>query len=111
MPFNGPWYPEDIGHLDPFVFLGALASGINTIMLGNAAIVLPIRRPTYTAKAAIGVQTLSGGLLILGVGSGDPKEEYAAFGHDAAARREMSGLTGMNLSFHTDSSDATRKQK
>ncbi|CAB3746542.1 TIGR03571 family LLM class oxidoreductase [Paraburkholderia solisilvae] len=89
VPLNSADYPDPVGHLDPWVLLGALASNTTRIALMSGAIVLTLRHPLHIAKAAISVQTLSRGRFILGLGSGDRPPEYAAFGADGDARREL----------------------
>src|SRR5206468_13073155 len=69
---------------DPFVWLAALAAAAPTAAIGTAAAVLPLRHPLHVAKAAWSLDRLSGGRLILGLGSGDRPEELAAFGTGAA---------------------------
>jgi len=77
---------------DPFVYLGHIAARTRTIALGTAAIILPLRHPLHTAKAAASVDRLSGGRLVLGIASGDRPSEFPAFGvpwaDRAAAFRE-----------------------
>lgn len=89
VPLNGPWYPEAIGHLDPWVALGAIASRTNEIAVGTAAAVLPLRHPLHLAKAAASLQALSGGRMLLGLGSGDRVEEYAAFDKSYEERKQL----------------------
>ncbi|RKK02621.1 TIGR03571 family LLM class oxidoreductase [Pseudoroseomonas wenyumeiae] len=89
VPLNGPWYPEIIGHLDPWVALGAVSAVTRSIALGTAATVLPLRHPWHLAKAAASVQALSGQRLLLGLGSGDRPEEFAAFGLRSEDRRTL----------------------
>lgn len=89
VPLNSADYPDPIGHLDPWVFLGGLATRTRRAMLVSGAVVLPLRHPLHIAKAAISVQELSGGRFVLGLGSGDRPPEYAAFGQDGNARREL----------------------
>ncbi|SAK50808.1 sugar ABC transporter substrate-binding protein [Caballeronia temeraria] len=89
VPLNSVGYPDPVGHLDPWVLLGALASNTQRIALISGAIVLTLRHPLHVAKAAISVDTLSHGRFILGVGSGDRPPEYAAFGRDPDARRDL----------------------
>jgi luciferase-type oxidoreductase len=89
VPLNGPWYPETIGHLDPWVALGAISTGTSRIALGTAATVLSLRHPWHVAKAAASIQALSGQRLLLGLGSGDRPEEFAAFGLRSEDRRTL----------------------
>ncbi|HLZ64682.1 MAG TPA: TIGR03571 family LLM class oxidoreductase [Aliidongia sp.] len=89
VPLNGPWYPESFGHLDPMVMLGALAARTTRIALGTAATVLTLRHPLHVAKAAVSLSALSQGRFILGLGSGDRAEEFAAFGHSSGERRDL----------------------
>ena len=89
VPLNSADYPDPVGHLDPWVFLGALASQTERIALVSGAIVLTLRHPLHIAKGAISVSALSQGRFVLGLGSGDRPAEYAAFGQDTAARRAL----------------------
>lgn len=77
----------DVGQVfDPWVYLGYIAARTSTIHLAPGSIILPLRHPLHTAKAAASVNELSGGRLILGVASGDRMIEYPAFGVDFATR-------------------------
>jgi luciferase-type oxidoreductase len=89
VPLNSADYPDPVGHLDPWVLLGALASNTKQIALASGAIVLTLRHPLHIAKAARSVQALSEGRFILGLGSGDRPPEYAAFGREPEERREL----------------------
>jgi len=71
---------------DVFTQLGFLAGITHRVALGTAAVVLPIRHPLMTAKAAASIDALSGGRLILGVASGDRPIEYPLLGLDFEAR-------------------------
>jgi luciferase-type oxidoreductase len=88
VPLNSADYPDPVGHLDPWVLLGALASNTKQIALASGAIVLTLRHPLHIAKAAISMDALSDGRFLLGLGSGDRPPEYAAFGIDGETRRE-----------------------
>ena len=55
------------------LYSGALATG---------SIILPLRHPLHTAKAAASVDQLTGGRFVLGVASGDRPVEFPAFGVD-----------------------------
>ncbi|MDR5816530.1 MULTISPECIES: LLM class oxidoreductase [unclassified Caballeronia] len=89
VPLNSADYPDPVGHLDPWVLLGALASNTQRAALISGAIVLTLRHPLHVAKAAFSVNDLSRGRFVLGVGSGDRPPEYAAFGRDPEERREL----------------------
>ena len=78
VPFNVTSFGDAGQIFDPFVYLGLLAGQTNSIALGVASIVLPLRHPAHVAKAAASVDQLSGGRLLLGVASGDRPEEYPA---------------------------------
>jgi alkanesulfonate monooxygenase SsuD/methylene tetrahydromethanopterin reductase-like flavin-dependent oxidoreductase (luciferase family) len=73
-----------LGHdaLDPFAALSFIAAASTRLMLQTAIVVLPYRNPFIAAKAAVTVQTLSGGRLILGVAPGYQKPEFEALGVD-----------------------------
>lgn len=89
VPLNGPWYPEAFGHLDPVAMLAAIAARTTRIALGTAATVLTLRHPLHIAKAAVSLDILSGGRFLLGLGSGDRREEFAAFGQSGDNRRDL----------------------
>ncbi|MGQ7243156.1 TIGR03571 family LLM class oxidoreductase [Salinicola sp. V024] len=89
VPLNSSHYPDPVGHLDPWSWLGALAAETRQIALISGAIVLTLRHPLHIAKAAASVATLSDGRFILGLGSGDRPPEFAAFGEDVAERRRL----------------------
>lgn len=65
---------------DPFVWLTLLATATSHIAIGLAAAVLPLRHPLHIAKAVLSLDRISNGRFILGLGSGDRPEEFAAFG-------------------------------
>ncbi|WP_170559408.1 LLM class oxidoreductase [Ruegeria atlantica] len=88
VPFNVPSFGDPGQILDPFVYLGALASVTDRIALGTASIVLPLRHPAHVAKAAASTDVLSGGRLLLGVASGDRPEEYPAMNQTYSDRGE-----------------------
>jgi probable F420-dependent oxidoreductase len=77
------WLHNDAtGHdaIDPFVGLAFVAAATTKLKLITTVIVLPYRNPFLTAKAAATLQVLSNGRLILGVGVGYQREEFAALG-------------------------------
>ncbi|HSQ32472.1 MAG TPA: LLM class oxidoreductase [Gemmatimonadaceae bacterium] len=86
VPLRDPSF-GDVGQVfDPFVYLAYIAAHTRRIALATGAIVLPVRHPLHTAKAAASVDQLSGGRLLLGVASGDRPVEFPAFGVDAEQR-------------------------
>jgi probable F420-dependent oxidoreductase len=76
------------GHdaLDPLAALGFCAAVTRRMLLMTLLLVLPYRNPLLAAKAAATVDVLSGGRLVLGVGSGYLRSEFAALGVDFAER-------------------------
>lgn len=78
VPFNVPSFGDAGQMFDPFVYLGLLAGMTQTIALGVASTILPLRHPAHVAKAAATADVLSGGRVILGIASGDRPEEFPA---------------------------------
>lgn len=86
VPLRDPSF-GDVGQIfDPWVYLGFIAAQTQRIALATGSVVLPLRHPLHTAKAAASVDQLSGGRLMLGVASGDRPVEFPAFGVDAEER-------------------------
>jgi len=65
-------YADGLDTYDPWVALAAIATATERIRLGTLVTPLPRRRPWKVAAEAMSVDHLSGGRMILGVGSGDP---------------------------------------
>jgi alkanesulfonate monooxygenase SsuD/methylene tetrahydromethanopterin reductase-like flavin-dependent oxidoreductase (luciferase family) len=80
----------------PFPFLAAAAERTRRLRLGTSIVVLPLEQPLRVAEDAAVVDTLSGGRLELGIGSGGDPAEFAAFGIDLARRHELT-TTGLHL--------------
>ena len=70
-----------------FAFLAAAAQRTRRIQLGTAIVILPLEDPLRLAEDAAVVDTLSGGRVQLGLGTGADPLTFAAFGQDPAARR------------------------
>lgn len=86
VPLYDPAFGDAAQVFEVFSYLGYLAGITERILLGTAAVVLPLREPVLTLKSAATVDQLSGGRLLLGVASGDRPIEYPIFGRDFAAR-------------------------
>ncbi len=74
---------------DPLISLGFIASATSRIELGTSVMVLPYRNPLVLAKSVSSLDALSGGRVVLGVGSGWLKGEFDALGVDFARRGQM----------------------
>lgn len=88
VPVYDPTFGDAAQVFEAFTYLGYLAGLTERILLGTAAVVLPIREPVLTLKSAASVDLLSGGRLLLGVASGDRPVEYPLFGRDFERRGE-----------------------
>ena len=78
----------DLDVVDPWVALTAAAVATSRVMLGPLVTPLPRRRPWNVAKAAVSLDRLSGGRVVLGVGLGTPRgPEFPAFGEETDPRR------------------------
>ena len=71
---------------EPLATLSCIASQTRNIKLGTSVIVLPYRNPLVLAKMMSSLDVLSGGRVILGVGTGWVKEEFDAIGADYRKR-------------------------
>lgn len=82
--------PGDMGVIErfyePLVTLAFLAGQTRRVRLGVSAYVLPYRNPVVTAKLVATLDSLSGGRLVLAIGTGWLREEFAALGVPFAAR-------------------------
>ncbi len=88
-----PLYDQSFGDaaqvFEAFSYLGYLSGITKNILLGTAAIVLPLRQPWLVKKAARTIAKLSDDRLILGVASGDRPSEYPVFGIEYNERGEL----------------------
>ena len=71
-PSGGPTY-------DVWVTLGLVAQATTRLTVGTMVTPLPSRHPPTVALQALSVAAVSGGRLVLGVGSGDPQGDPVAF--------------------------------
>jgi alkanesulfonate monooxygenase SsuD/methylene tetrahydromethanopterin reductase-like flavin-dependent oxidoreductase (luciferase family) len=65
---------------EPFTALAYLAGRTSTLTLGTSVLIVPYRHPLVTARMAANLHQLAGGRLVLGVGVGWAREEFAALG-------------------------------
>jgi probable F420-dependent oxidoreductase len=72
--------------LDPLTALSFVAGASRKLQVFTNILVLPYRNPFLSAKAAATLQILSDNRLILGVGTGYQREEFAALGVPFAER-------------------------
>ena len=85
-------YPEQFGPgkndpnaqnvLEALTTLSYIGGATSSIKLGTSVLVLPFRNPILNTKMISTLDVLSGGRLILGVGSGWMQEEFDAMGSD-----------------------------
>ncbi|MFI9815390.1 LLM class flavin-dependent oxidoreductase [Saccharothrix variisporea] len=77
-------YPEPF--YEPFTTLSWLAGVTERITLGTTVLIAPYRHPLLVARMAANLDALSGGRLVLGVGVGWARQEFAALGVPFAER-------------------------
>jgi alkanesulfonate monooxygenase SsuD/methylene tetrahydromethanopterin reductase-like flavin-dependent oxidoreductase (luciferase family) len=73
----------------PWTFLANVAARTTRIRLATAITILPLEDPLRLAEDVSLVNTISGGRVEIGVGSGGSKIEYEAFGRDVERKREL----------------------
>jgi len=78
--FRYPGKPDE-GVREAWTTLAALASAVPRVELGSLVMCSSFRNPALMAKMAATLDDLSGGRVILGLGSGWHDPEYAAFGY------------------------------
>jgi probable F420-dependent oxidoreductase len=71
---------EDSPIPDPLIWLSYLAGVTTTIKLATGILILPQRNPVVLAKELATLDRMSGGRLLLGIGSGWLREEFDAIG-------------------------------
>ncbi|MFJ9809960.1 TIGR03619 family F420-dependent LLM class oxidoreductase [Streptomyces sp. NPDC101158] len=80
-------YPEPF--YEPFTTLSWLAGLTTRVRLGTTVLVLPYRHPLLVARMVANLDRLSAGRLVLGVGVGWAREEFAALGVSYTARGRL----------------------
>lgn len=71
---------------DPWITLAAIAQATERIRFGLLVTPIPRRRPWKLAREAVTLDHLSNGRLILGVGIGEPMEDFSRFGEETDPR-------------------------
>jgi len=91
--FDSVWVGDSLlarTRAEPLSVLSAVAAVTDRVVLGTAALIAPLRHPLLAAAQAATVDQLSGGRLILGLGSGAPlpesQREFDAVGMPFAGR-------------------------
>ncbi len=90
---------EEVATFDPWIALAAVAIATERIRIGIHVVALPRRRPWNVAKAAVTLDHLSGGRLVLGMGVGDvmsTDKSFAPFG-DARPLRDRAAMLDEGL--------------
>ncbi len=80
--------PPDKDSLELWVSLTWLASHTRRIEFGPLVSPFSFRHPAITARTAAGVDDLSGGRLVLGLGAGWQEREHAHYGFDLLEKKE-----------------------
>jgi alkanesulfonate monooxygenase SsuD/methylene tetrahydromethanopterin reductase-like flavin-dependent oxidoreductase (luciferase family) len=74
---------------EPFTTLAWLAGITDRVQLGTTVLIVPYRHPLLVARMAANLNQLSGGRLVLGVGVGWAREEFAALGQPFEQRGKL----------------------
>ena len=74
---------SEVDLVDPWVALSAAAAATTRIRLGALITPLPRRRPWKFARETVSLDHLSGGRLVVGVGTGGGDSQWADFGEEA----------------------------
>ncbi|KAA2255968.1 LLM class flavin-dependent oxidoreductase [Solihabitans fulvus] len=78
---------------EPFTTLSWLAGVTDRIGLGTTVLIAPYRHPLLVARMAANLNQLSGGRLVLGVGVGWARQEFAALGVPFEQRGRLTDAT------------------
>jgi probable F420-dependent oxidoreductase len=105
-PFGGDRWLAAGGHhaLEPLVQLSFAAAATTTLLLHTNIYVLPYRNPFLAAKSILSLDVLAGGRVILGVGAGYVRSEFAALGVDFDERNDLleEGVAAMKMAWTQD---------
>jgi probable F420-dependent oxidoreductase len=88
-----PWgrfpYGPEAPWLEPLTVLTAIATATTRLVLSTGVLVVPLRPAALLAKQVATLDVLSGGRVVLGVGTGWQAEEFTAQGLDPAERGRL----------------------
>ncbi|MEU7474686.1 LLM class flavin-dependent oxidoreductase [Lentzea sp. NPDC042327] len=89
---------------EPFTTLSWLAGVTERITLGTTVLIAPYRHPLLVARMAANLADLSGGRLVLGVGIGWARQEFAALGVEFGRRGELTDelITAVRAAWEDD---------
>lgn len=71
---------DDFPLPDPLIWMAYAAAATSRIRFGTGILILPQHNPVVTAKQVATLDHMSGGRILLGIGVGWMKEEFAALG-------------------------------
>jgi len=74
--------PTTVGIHEAFTMLSAFAAVTSRVEIGPLVAALPWRNPALLAKMAAGIDEVSGGRFVLGLGCGWHEPEFTAFGYE-----------------------------
>jgi probable F420-dependent oxidoreductase len=112
-----PFWNEDTPWPDPWVLVGSLAAVTTRLRFTTNVYVVPLRNVFAVAKTLATASMLSGGRVVLGMGAGWMREEFALLGQDFDERgRRLDEMvdalrllwTGEAVEFHGDHIDFDR---
>jgi probable F420-dependent oxidoreductase len=85
-PDGGREFLEDKPFIEPFALISALGAVTSRLKFVTFVLKLPVRNPVLTAKQATSVAVLTGGRLVLGVGTSPWREDYEILDADWDSR-------------------------
>lgn len=102
-PIPGDDWLASGGHhaLDPFVALSFAAAATTRLRLQTNLLIAAYRNPFLAAKAIASLDALSGGRVVVGIGTGYLEAEFSALGVDVAERNDLTdeALATMRLAW------------
>ena len=88
--FDSLWSAQAVGRGfaigDPFLTLAVAASVTDAVEIGSAVIQVPLYHPVDLAHRVFSLMQICGDRLLLGVGAGSTRNDFAAFGREYRSR-------------------------